>query len=495
MNPYQFVPLVSPAEPQPVQQHHKFAKDRHTGTLHCRIENLTELFVAGHQERVPRDTHQKLQFVRDGNTPIIPGSSLKGSIRSVLEALSGSCLILAGDGRQRDERRDRLSYWEKRANHDYDLDNGFAPCGMRSAFRQETKKACPACRMFGTLHRNEVHLGKVHFSRAVPEAKPDMQDITLEPFGAPGARHRAFYGIPETQFKAPRGRKFYFHRIKGARTSSIQSGQTKTVEACLPGAVFTFQVDYQDLSQDELALLVFSLILEEPMRHKIGMGKGVGLGSVKIDITGWQQIDIADRYCSIDGGKRVLPEDALQQALQAQRDCYHTAYANWQQAFASLRDIWRWDPSQPRDPQYPSFKWFKDNSQVLLENVPDDAGAYKVRANESAPQPRRFDHGRPQPERLQPAVDTAALKQVQREADERQKAEQEAKQLYQDREVEKARIVSAEGDSFTVELPKLPGKNHTVRKKNKYRPYQVNAKIRVRILVDGKGEITQVEEV
>ena len=359
MNPYQFVPFGPPAEPQPVQQHHRFAQDRQTGTLFCRIETLTELFVAGKQERVPRDTHQKLRFVRDGDMPIIPGSSLKGSIRSVLEALSGSCLLLAGDGRQRKENRDRVTYCEKLAHHDYQLENGFAPCGMRATFRHDRheRKACPACRLFGTLHRNEVHLGKVHFSAAVPEAMPDLQDITLEPFGAPGARHRAFYGTPESQFKAPRGRKFYFHRVQGARTQSGRTGRNKSVEACMPGAVFAFQVDYHDLSPDELALLVFSLILEEPMRHKIGMGKGVGLGSVKIDITKWQHIDIADRYRSIGGGRRVLADDELQEALQAQRERYHQAYSDWQASFERLRDIWRWQPEQPRDPQYTPPKW------------------------------------------------------------------------------------------------------------------------------------------
>ncbi|MFQ5561246.1 MAG: hypothetical protein ACE5FU_11775 [Nitrospinota bacterium] len=61
--------------------------------------------------------------------------------------------------------------------------------------------------------------------------------------------------------------------------------------------------------------------------------------------------------------------------------------------------------------------------------------------------------------------------------------------------VEKAKIVKVKENTFEVELSKLSGKTFTVKKKNRYRQYQRNQRIRVRILVNAKGEITRVEEV
>ena len=490
MNPYQFVPFGAPAELKPVETHEQFKGNLHTGTLTCRITTLTEIFVSGQQERVPRDQHQKLQFCRDGNLPIIPGSSLKGSIRNVFEALSGSCLPLAGEPRRRRVRNDMLSYWDRKRQHDYDLPDGFPPCSMRREFEKE-KKACPACRTFGLLHSASVHLGRVHFSDARLLNSPEFREITLEPFGAPGPRHRAFYGTPDSRTKKARGRKFYFHRIEGARTTTSKSGQNKTVEACLPDAAFEFTVEYEGLREEDLTLLVFSLILEEPMRHKIGMGKGVGMGSVKIEITGWQKINLADRYRTIGGGMTSIPEADLDMALQHSRENYHRQFANCRASFEALRAIWTWDKAQPRDPQYPSYMWFKENSQVPLENVPEDAGQYKVRPHLQAPV-------RQQPRESAPAAaqeDTATLKRLQKQAEKQQQREALAEAPYQNRDVDKATIISVTDMTFEVSLPRIEGKTFEVKKKNPYRPYQAGAKIRVRVLLNAGGEITRVEEV
>lgn len=134
---------------------------------------------------------------------------------------------------------------------------------------------------------------------------------------------------------------------------------------------------------------------------------------------------------------------------------------------------------------------FKENSQVPLEKVPEDAGQYKLR-----PMGRQVS----QAQRREPApatrpADTAALKQMQKQAEKQKQQQTLDKAPYQNREVVKATIISVTDTTFEASLPRIQDKTFEVKKKNQYRPYQAGAKIRVRVVVNASGEITKVEEV
>jgi CRISPR-associated protein (TIGR03986 family) len=62
---------------------------------------------------------------------------------------------------------------------------------------------------------------------------------------------------------------------------------------------FYFEVDFCNLSRAELESLCASLIPHPSFEHKIGMGKPIGLGSVKLDIMGMYLVDPVARY-SVD---------------------------------------------------------------------------------------------------------------------------------------------------------------------------------------------------
>ncbi len=371
MNPYNFVPLGPPAERKSVHFHHKF--HGLTGTLTCRIQTLTHFFTAAEQERVRSRGHQELKLLRENGAPVIPGSSLKGAIRSVAEAISGSCLVLAPRGNK--EHSNELVYKHGKRKGEwvyYPFPQGFFPCGSEEKKNRESYEACPACRMFGYLHRRELFGGNVSFESAHIMGNYRTETLTLEPFGSPAPRHRPFYGTPDSEFREIRGRKFYYHRIEGARTTRERNDFNKTVEAVIPGAVFEFSVNYENLSEEELALLIYALVLEEPMRHKIGMGKGVGLGSVRITIIRWEQRDMQNRYRQFGGGTTVLTDEALQAAIEEQIQAYHQYYAPWKESLTALRDILTWDGQHPRDTRYPTREWFKANPNVPLEEVIED---------------------------------------------------------------------------------------------------------------------------
>jgi CRISPR/Cas system CSM-associated protein Csm3 (group 7 of RAMP superfamily) len=107
-----------------------------------------------------------------------------------------------------------------------------------------------------------------------------------------------------------RGRKFYWHQparqetagddwwrpyqLEDAQQGELpeehreqrRSSQNATVELLKPGAKFKFTVDFENLSETELKLLVWCLNLEGGMAHHFGMGKPIGLGSAKVTVKG-----------------------------------------------------------------------------------------------------------------------------------------------------------------------------------------------------------------
>ncbi|MFQ5640697.1 MAG: RAMP superfamily CRISPR-associated protein, partial [bacterium] len=438
--PYNFVPFGKAAERQKVRTHEKL--EELSGEFVCQLETLTPLFVAGHYERIEKQEHPELSFNSIGDAPIIPGSSLKGAIRSIAEAISGSCLTLPLPRWNPQQQKEEFSYKRKSGGwQSFENFPDFKKCGHQS--NRRFIKVCPACQIFGFLNKS-VHLGLVNFSdgRVFGEFNFDWQ--TLAPTGQPRPAHTPFYGTPESKFKTLRGRKFYYHRPQGILTSSIRNNQNKTVQTVETGTVFTFRVSYESLSENELALLVFALELESSMRHKIGMGKSLGLGSVEIKITEWEELDYKARFKSLGGGSKTFSEDALRVEIDKYKQTYKKAYVGWQDSLNVLASILHWDEHSTIDRRHPSNAWFKDNGSVILENVPADAwkpGQGPQASQHTAPSYQRAQPRRPASETAFSPKHDAELRKLQRQAEEAQQQQALAQASYQHREVERARII------------------------------------------------------
>ncbi|MDZ7339616.1 MAG: RAMP superfamily CRISPR-associated protein [candidate division KSB1 bacterium] len=353
MNPYGFVRLGPAAQREGAIRHDQFKGL--SGCLHCRLTALTHLFIPKTQETA-RGKHQELSLLRSADgRPMLPGSSLKGVIRSVAEALSGSCLTLPlGKGGEIEYRG--------RPPDSYRIPRGFEHC-------RDADRLCPACRIFGSLSGDSAFLGKVSLNDAIAVEAFQVETMTIEALMEPKPRHRAWYDDPQ-QRGYLRGRKFYYHRPLGPRRTAVKGEYNKTIEAVGPGAVFEFGLDYTNLNEAELALLVFALTLEPGMAHKVGMGKPVGLGSTRIEIIGWEQIDRQARYRQLGGGVTILEADALSGEIARWQDKYHQMYANWQESLADLRRIWTWQPSSTTEIRYPGQDWFRKNPRTPIEQAP-----------------------------------------------------------------------------------------------------------------------------
>ena len=196
---------------------------------------------------------------------------------------------------------------------------------------------CPTCRLFGSLDPsgNWAYTGNVFITDAYAEPG-DFQlgnFITLEVLSTPKPEGRPS-GYLERVSKAGRllegrliGRKLYRHGAPVC-TRAKQDRQNKTVRPVMPGARFHFTVEYENLSDEELSLLIYTLVLEDGLAHKIGMGKPLGLGSAKVEIVRWVKIDRQARYKTLGGGITVLTDDDADGALQGEIDKYASRYRN-----------------------------------------------------------------------------------------------------------------------------------------------------------------------
>src|SRR5262252_7874878 len=94
MNPYDFVRL-----PERVERKRPAFQDalrQKCGTIRCRLTAITPILVAAGQVRGGPQRFLTYRYL-GSELPAIPGSSLKGVIRSVAEAVSNSCIGLSGE--------------------------------------------------------------------------------------------------------------------------------------------------------------------------------------------------------------------------------------------------------------------------------------------------------------------------------------------------------------------------------------------------------------
>lgn len=85
--PYNFIPY----EPEAVIPEADGSRGFWSGTLHCRLEALTPLLVSGERRTLP-DGSSECRFFTVNGQNVIPGSSIKGVLRSLVEILSFSAM-------------------------------------------------------------------------------------------------------------------------------------------------------------------------------------------------------------------------------------------------------------------------------------------------------------------------------------------------------------------------------------------------------------------
>lgn len=357
MNPYDFARIDWNRPPErrvPIWHHQltsRAGKPLYSGSLEVEVYAETPIFVAD-PKNVSDDPRKPAQSMQNQQGDfIIPGSSLKGMIRNVVETLGNGCLTLF-DG----------EYESGRVDYRRKVPGPFQHCDTNA-------RLCIACRLFGMLeHRaSGVFLGKVNIGDAValPEKVYRYEPMYTAVLVEPKPRHAAFY-LDENREHIS-GRKFYFHHSPElkpltANTLIWMGGRpaNRYIQPLDYDTQFRFRVDFTALEEDEFGALLFAVALEEQMRHKIGYGKPLGLGSVSLQPMKLTLIDYAARYrAGGDGrGKTVLEGNAMWQTLYKHMDAFTQQHVV-SIALDDLRRIWRWKPEPGVEYRYPSKRdWF-----------------------------------------------------------------------------------------------------------------------------------------
>lgn len=234
----------------------------------------TDIHVGSGASYMPENSNQ---FVRqtmmyDGK-PVIPGSSLKGAVRSIASAASNGCLP-------------KLPF----------VKNGNAPKypdGIKNILCTPQKQ-CIVCDIFGTIGKSS----KVIFSDMFSEnAKTEVKRLNSQ------YSPKSAYTESDGTLK---GYKFY---LTGDNYYDIPA--KVNVQVIKQGAVFKGRVHFKKLTEEEISLLMFSLGVNENEEQdivlKLGGFRNEGIGEVRLRAAGYvcegikkSPSDLASQYYDMD---------------------------------------------------------------------------------------------------------------------------------------------------------------------------------------------------
>ncbi len=218
--PFVWIPLPKdpPQRSQPTT-HERFSGL--TGKLELTFTVVSEyLFVgSGAYEFDPNHNNQRpdvwYTFYRRNGQIWVPGTSIKGAIRAIVEAISNSCVS------------------QFRPNKGERVPPSHQPC-------RRSNELCPACRLFGMTGLR----GRVHFSDAFPEGQVRLQIVKIGELWEPSSYS---------------GRKFY--EVKRAPQIADRRPQRnfRFVEAVPKGTRFRATLHLENLSEAEVGLIAYAL--------------------------------------------------------------------------------------------------------------------------------------------------------------------------------------------------------------------------------------------
>jgi hypothetical protein len=334
--------------------HERFRPDLHSGTLRCTLETLSTLCIRPH-----------FKALRSGSLePFLPASSLKGMARSMAQTLGAGCASLFEDHTEDPKHKKAVKDWDLRGRKGPrpqprqrvlpDL-TGFEPCTQISA--------CLVCRVFGYAPEKDADQGdsqsgwsgKIRFHDSMPVrewagnwVQPQHGNARWQ---AQGTYHTPFYYPDSANRGKPAGWKVYLHAKEptGAANDFLP-------EACVPpGVLFDFNVDYENLSGEEFALLRFALTLQHDcpnrsvsLAHKLGYGKGIGLGSCRVTAK-IEPIAVRRFFAKIP-----KPDTDLGCEIHKYLDL---------PGFAQLREFLTWE-NRPERLAFPEYAWFSGPGSI-----------------------------------------------------------------------------------------------------------------------------------
>ena len=357
-NPYHFVPVVT--EPAngglalPVgneranefaqsighRTHDRYPPDTHSGRIVCKLTTESPLIVGAHQQRV-KDAPTVVQMFKIGEKPAIPASSLRGLISSVAEAATNSAMRVL----EATWRRSEVGFGPNRTHAvDGSAVDAFAKISadlLPLGKDRRRQQLSIAELLFGFVEDREptseqasalTFASRLRFAhgRQSGTTQP-LERVVLKELSTPKPPRATFYFQPArdsrqqavttkvpSETDRPKGRKFYLLHDPNRPAASdrpdwksgLQSAHDRqvVVEPVSPPAEFWFHVDFVNLSDAELDLLLYAIVPTAEYRHRLGLGKPIGLGRCQIQVAGLFLVDRRERYLALNGDAKWTSE-------------------------------------------------------------------------------------------------------------------------------------------------------------------------------------------
>lgn len=284
--PFEYIAFADRIEKASPAGHQRYDPNLLTGYLKGEIIVLTPLHVASGGIELTERAAPKFAkqfplikaFVRSSGVRVIPGSTLKGAVRSVVEAITPSTV----------GKVDRRTAVPRGLEEPRRINKDQPP---------QSNPLSPADRMFGVMD----YLGPVQFSDA-----PQIGDAVVL------VEHPSLFA-PRMQAPA-KGRKFYKH-------GRPAKGNVPTEAVPPNGGRFAWRCDFSNLSEAELGVILIALGLGEPKLHlKIGGGKPACYGSVLFKLAELRlRNDVVGDYLSWDGTETTTEPGRYVEAALAQK--------------------------------------------------------------------------------------------------------------------------------------------------------------------------------
>lgn len=298
---------------KPPVGHHRYRADAYHGTLFLTLKVLTALHVSTGVTAMGSDVGSRVPLIKtmvQGRQQqlLIQGSSLKGCVRAIYEAITNSTLAVVSNRYRPQMPKERL------------------PCRNKESL-------CPASQVFGAIDWQ----GLVRFTDATCESTRSVTGFMPSLYRPRPEERNAYFdrGVAA-------GRKFYRHAIKavdkGDRGIPVQQAGTEYV--------FKAQLHFRNLSEAQMGTLLIALgqDLQYPMALKLGGGKPVGMGTVQISVPTLEVTqDVRDRYTNYDPPEaETLTGEAVMRFIQQVTQAAKASQLVELSQLTELAEILRW---------------------------------------------------------------------------------------------------------------------------------------------------------
>jgi CRISPR/Cas system CSM-associated protein Csm3 (group 7 of RAMP superfamily) len=327
-HPYDFVSFPEGGKKTVYHKRFEHTKEEgYAGKLIFKIEVKSPLHIGSGLYQLSEDAgFEPGQVVRgivtSSGKPVIPGSSLKGASRSFYEAITKSCLRVYASNQQEkiDPQRNKsklphvflkdFDYVNPKYGISVILDEEeLTPvdtCKEITSASDMNNNLCPACALFGSMG----YQGRLIFCDAKTVTECPKDNSIAIPYLTNPQMHRAgkinVLKGKKILIDHIEGRKFYY---KSDLVPGTQKNGNELIDYIPSGSVLEFDVIFKNCSEEELGGILYSFGVGEDLTYRIGGGKPIGLGEVKIELNEVEYHKIGrERFISFTGNTEKLED-------------------------------------------------------------------------------------------------------------------------------------------------------------------------------------------